>query len=298
MSKVSVNGDLIRRFLLGKLDQEERQLVEESFVTDAETREQILMAEDDLVEEYLDDSLSPDDRSQFLQHYLCAPRQRRKLRIAESLRAQAVNTANESVSASTLELPAGRERRVSDEKRSSRFKLGWHNSLILLPLAAAVIIALVIGVIWLIQLRQANTQTAQEHSAIERELAELNAPADGSLAPTQFLSFALPPISIRSLQPPAELTLPTKATVVELWLLWNETKDFQSYQAMLKKTGAPEQFTIRNLSVENKPQGKAVRLRIPVHILTRGVYEVILSGVSADGKTSEPSDYTFTVSGQ
>lgn len=288
MSEAFLTKDVIKEFLLGNLDQEERQRIEKAFLTDSEAQDLILMTEDELVEEYLDDSLDPDERSRFLKHYLCAPRQQRKLRITKSLRVQA--RATPQLVSQTPTTPPKTSLPPS--------RVDWRSRLILLPLAAGIIVAVIAGAVWLIQTRRSNTQIAKDHSAIEQELAELNTPSSSSLAPVQFLSYALPPVSVRSLQPPAELVLPTQAQVIELWLIWNDAEKFKNNQAILKKTGASEQFTIHNLPVENKPQGKAARLRIPVHMLTRGVYQIAFGGVSSDGAASQPVEYTFVVSGQ
>lgn len=284
MSEASLNKDVIRGFLLGNLDQGERQRIEEAFLTDSEVQDLILMTEDELVEEYLDDSLDSEERSRFLKHYLCAPRQQRKLRITKSLRAQARATPQLVSKTPT--------------KSVRPPKAGWRSRLILVPLAAGIIVVVAVGAVLLIQTRRSNTQIAKDHSALEQELAELNTPSSSSLAPAQFLSFALPPVSVRSLQPPAELVLPTQAQVIELWLIWNDAEKFKNNEAVLKKADASEQFTIRNLPVENKPQGKAARLRIPVHMLTRGVYKVAFGGVSSDGTAPQPVEYTFVVTGQ
>jgi anti-sigma-K factor RskA len=286
MSEAFLTKDVIRSFLLGKLDQEERQRIEEAFVTDSELQDLILMAEDELVEEYLEDSLDPEERSRFLTQYMCAPRQQRKLRVTKSLHALATARSAAALPTSPGDTPL----------RAS--KKTWRSRLILVPLAAGVTVALVIAAVWLLQVRRSNTQLAKDHSALEQELAELNTSSAHSLAPAQFLSFALPPVSVRSLQPPAELVLPTEASVVELWLIWNEAENVQNNEAVLKKLDSSEQFTVRNLQVENKPQGKAARLRIPVHMLSRGVYKIAFGGVSSDGKVPEHIEYTFVVSGQ
>jgi hypothetical protein len=86
MTEAAVTDEVIRRFLLGDLDDRERERVEEVFLSDPRTRDRILMTEDDLIEGYLEDCLNPVELEKFLKYYLCASQQRRKLRIAKSLR--------------------------------------------------------------------------------------------------------------------------------------------------------------------------------------------------------------------
>jgi len=60
---------LLREFLLGKVGDEERVRIESLFLTDPEAREKILVIEQELTEDYLEDSLSAEDREKFLSRY-------------------------------------------------------------------------------------------------------------------------------------------------------------------------------------------------------------------------------------
>lgn len=86
MTGAALTDEVIRQFLPGELDDGKRQRVEEVFVSDPETRDRILMTEDDLIEDYLAGCLSPVGMEKFLAYYLCTSPQRRRLRIAKSLR--------------------------------------------------------------------------------------------------------------------------------------------------------------------------------------------------------------------
>jgi hypothetical protein len=59
----------ITRFLLGDVDDEERQRLESFFISDPESREKILIVEDDLIDGYLEDSLPASDRDKFVAQY-------------------------------------------------------------------------------------------------------------------------------------------------------------------------------------------------------------------------------------
>src|SRR5437588_796289 len=86
MQEANKDEALIRRFLLDELTEDERQQIEELFITDGDYRERVLIAEDDLIEDYLEGALSAAERERFLSHYLITPQQRRKLRIAKSIK--------------------------------------------------------------------------------------------------------------------------------------------------------------------------------------------------------------------
>src|SRR5215212_10197786 len=81
---------LLRQYLLGKVDDEERQRIEKLFITDSQARDRILSAEQELIEDYLEDSLTTEDKEIFLAQYARTPEQQRKLRINKSIKDWAV----------------------------------------------------------------------------------------------------------------------------------------------------------------------------------------------------------------
>lgn len=90
MSQQPVPDSLLRQFLLGRISDAERDQIECLFITDARTRERILAAEEELMEDYLEGSLEPAELECFLWQYRDAA-QRRKLRILKALKAYALD---------------------------------------------------------------------------------------------------------------------------------------------------------------------------------------------------------------
>src|SRR5690242_6419872 len=86
MKEETVSDAALRQFLLGDVGDEERQRIESSFLTNAQARDRILTAEQDLVEDYLEDSLTPADKEKFLSLYGSTPEQQQKLRITKSIK--------------------------------------------------------------------------------------------------------------------------------------------------------------------------------------------------------------------
>ena len=82
----------LRQFLLGYVDDKERERIESLFVTNP-LRERMLAAEQELIEEYLEDSLKPADKEKFIEQYAVTPAQRRKLRITKSIKDWAIAEA-------------------------------------------------------------------------------------------------------------------------------------------------------------------------------------------------------------
>ena len=81
-----VESDIsMKRYLLGELAEPEQQELEQRLITSNEFFEELLVAEDELVDEYLHGKLSPREQEKFNSHFLCTPERREKLRFSRSL---------------------------------------------------------------------------------------------------------------------------------------------------------------------------------------------------------------------
>jgi len=66
----------ICQYLLGKLEQEQQRRLEERLMTQDHLFEQVQVLEDELIDEYLKNALSPQDKEDFEKHFLSAPERR------------------------------------------------------------------------------------------------------------------------------------------------------------------------------------------------------------------------------
>jgi hypothetical protein len=274
MNEKPMTEEVARRFLLGAVDDSEREQIESLFIIDPETEQTILIAEDELVEDYLEGSLSPSDSAKFLEQYAKVPRQQRRLRIAASIREYALSEAQRIQPGTSpvqklrgfVSLPWPREPR-------------WY-----IPIAVTVI-GLVITAIWLVQWNNQRMRETNLRSALERELTELNSTSSLSKDQPQMLSVVLPPVSLRSVRP-SEVASRSTYQIIEFQLLWTHKKEFQSYLAVLRRVGGAEEFNIPNLQAEKNSAGRVVRLRLPAEALARGDYKISLSAIP-DGPTEQ-----------
>lgn len=273
----------LKRFLLGDVDEAERQRIETLFISDAEASQRILAAEDELFEDYLEDSLDASDRARFLQQYANTPEQRRRLRIVRSIKDYAVAEAV----LDTAAVPASKWR--------SFFSSLMRHRMSLIPVAATLIIALVASAFWVMQWNAGRDRENNRHLAIERELSDLNTPARLGEVPPQLLSMVLSPVSVRSMQGGAELNPQPGQGVVELRLLWTQKEQYGSYRAIIHQVDKSDRYGVSNLHLEHGT-GSFVRVRLPATILVRGLYQVTLSGLSSDGAPDLSEEYTFSVS--
>lgn len=304
MAELTTEDLRMRQFLLGELDEQEREELEQRVLAEAGIRDKLLMAEDDLIEEYLEGFLKAEERENFLRQFLAIPHQRNKLRLAKSLRRfsrsdadiDTVRIAPQVLSETVIDsVPIERARisedqldtvrndpleTVSIEPRLFRGKL-----LVYAPIAAVVLVAITIGSVWYVKYRRSVIQK----QAIERELAQLNTSGEQNLPSDQIYTLVVAPTSTTNIVSSISSTF--KGPVVELWLL--PRKQTARYDALLQKEGSPDQFQISNLHFQNGAGGRVVRLRISMRLLTPGVYRVQLDGLATDGRVVGTDEYSF-----
>src|SRR5215212_186703 len=278
MKEESVTDALLREFLLGKLADQDRERIEGLFLTDSPTRERVLALEQDLIDDYLEDSLSQGDKERFLSRYAQTDEQRRKLRITGAIKDWAVREARAPhPAAPTVSVWS---RFWTWLQLKPRF---------VVPIAVILVIAVVLAIVGL------NSRKEQrKHLATEHELAQLNSPTSLREAPPEMTSFDLRPVSVRGVEPQAELNIPAGIRFIELQLPWIQNERYSMYQAEIRRVGDSESFTISNLQAESNGR-YTIRLRLPAQMLTRGHYQINLTGIAADGSANSSEEYSFAV---
>lgn len=292
MKEVGEDEKQVRRFLLGKLTEEEQQQVEENVVVDPEYRERVLIAEEDLIEDYLDGTLATEERERFEKNFSASHQQRLRVRIARLLGHYP-----------TKKFKTRLERKPPAPKlptSTRRWPIGFslRNPWVFLPLAAVLLIVVALGVSNGIRVWRENNQRLEaekQRLEVERELAQLNSPSNPDLH-TSIFSVALPPVTVRGANGSARVSTAASVEIIEFQLILGASA-YSSYTAELTKTGASERFTIPNLHAQSTSSGQAVAVRIPARLLTRGDYKLALVGVTDDGKMVDAGEYHFQMIG-
>jgi hypothetical protein len=282
MKEEAATDALLRQFLLAKVDDEERQRIESLFLIDSFTKDRVLAAEQELIDDYLENRLSTGDREMFLSLYGDTAAQRRKLRIANSIREWAVNQP--------LTPPVTPQPAISMWSRL-RARLRPRRVL-LIPIVVTATVVIVVAVLW-VNSRRAERQ--RQYLAVQQELVDLNSPSRLHEVPPQVSLLTLKPGSVRSVEPEPELKRPPNSSVAELRLLWMQREEYPTYEVVVRWPGDGPSYTIPNLTAD-KENGKIIRVRLPAHLLVRGNHQIELKGISADGTKSPAEIYSFTVS--
>jgi hypothetical protein len=270
MGEETLTNTLLRQYLLRRVDDDERQRIEKLFLTDSQARDRVLAAEQELIEDYLENNLTTEDKKIFISQYARTPEQQRKLRINKSIKHWA----------------------VTETQATTIFSSIWNRILqplrlrpaYAVPIAVTILIAIVIAYVWL--------NHRMEYWAIQKEVAQLNTPASLSQNLPQTVSLRLAPVTARSGEAQNKVTKRGDIRFVELYLLALQKERYPTYQAVLLRIGETEPVVTVDVEVEND---KPIRLILPVHRLTGGSYRIRLSGIATDGTKGPAEEYTFSV---
>jgi CHAT domain-containing protein/tetratricopeptide (TPR) repeat protein len=144
----------IRRYLLGQLGDSAREEIEQQIIVDEDLFEELLVAEDELIDEYLSDRLNAGERTAFEQHFLATPERHDKLKFGRAF--------NRYLSSSSAIVPGHQPIKTPGSWAGSR-------SLFSSPLRVAILAILVVAVglgVWRVFFHQ---------SEIDKGLLALNA---------------------------------------------------------------------------------------------------------------------------
>ena len=273
MQQESITDALLREYLLGKVSDEEQERIENLFLTDPHMRESVLAIEQELIDDYLEDSLTEEDKERFVSRYAQTDEQQRKLRVTKSIIDWAVTegTKPQAVAAT-----------VSIWSRlGARLRL---KPVFIVPITVTLVSVLaILLVLSFIEQRK--------HFAIQQELAQLNSPASLREVPPQMSSLELRPVTVRSVGQ-TELKKSADIRIVELRLPWVQKQSYSRYQVEVSRVGGEKLFNLQT-GVED---WNVIRIRLPAHMLSRGHYQVFLSGIANDGVPGPAEEYSFAVS--
>lgn len=127
----------IKNYLLGNLDDPAKlREIEKKIMLDDDFAEQIEIAEDELIDEYLDEALSEAERERFVLFFLVAPENKEKVRLNQSLREYAAKQSREH----PVVRPFAEQ---TTEKKVSKFE--WGNWFSLTPIRLAAVFLFIAG---------------------------------------------------------------------------------------------------------------------------------------------------------
>lgn len=304
MKEQLIDDDLARRFLLGQVSPEEQGELEELAFEDPDTFSLLESAEDDLIDEYLQDELSAVEKERFKTHFLSQAGRRANLKLSRALQ----HHLNKE------DVPA-----VIHEDRVSVF--GWFKisrPVFRFSLAAAILVGLVIAIWLYVRVREAQKPPAFEArkketvtptpsitnsptvepspSATQGENKNRAAPSPPKHETSPAYAVLLLPLgaSRGGAQP---LALPSSGANVPVALALTGETIYNSYDATLQ---SDDENVLKSWSTLRPRRLKSISgllINIPVALLKpQQLYRIIVRGRSADGTLHQVHRYEFQVS--
>ncbi len=308
-----IEDQMLTRYLLGELSAEEQDRLEEQLFA-GERYEELLAAEEDLIEASARGKLSMRERERFEKHFLASPERRARVEFDQLLL--------KSLDEEPLANPSPLQAAPTPLWR-------WLLSAIHLPppvakvsLAAAGLIAS-IGLSWLVfetlQLRPRLEQSQAERARVEREnqeqqrqladerarnqrltaelerardqIARLESAPPQSPSPLSTLTFALTPYVSKSAGGRNRLVITPGVRRLRLQLNFEITDSYRSLRAKLQTVEGRQIALWRAKSVGS---GRAIVI-LPTRLFSTGDYILTLEGVASAKTVEDLADYQFTV---
>lgn len=276
----------IKKCLLGGMDDAGRERFEKRVIADPDYKDAVLMAEDELMEDFLADGLSEGERRDFVKHLLATPQQRQRLREIRALHDYFVHP-----SALKAKAPAGGTARPRLWRRvAGRL---WQGERLSLKAAATAVltIALVAAVIWGARYRL-NSPQANWGVAFRQEWVRLNDPQSRASQSSSATPITLTPALIRSGREMTRVMAPAGTETVQVQLRLPPDQH-SSYRVTLRPVDGKEAFPLPPLPPQTVGGNRVLLLNVPVKLLPRGDYELQLSGVKADDTSINLDYYNF-----
>jgi hypothetical protein len=314
------NEEEIRRFLLGAMSADERAAFEARFIAeDSDLFDRIGVVEDELIESYVRETLSPSEKAKFEQSFLNS--ETRRARVAfkralfEKISAESLSTAKKTEAAA--EKPAVWNSLLNLFK-TPRFALGAAFAVLVLGFGFWVfvfrktenggeLVRQATPTPFVAETPQNNNQNAAPLTAVNVNSANdaetnktptvvnaenSNKPQPKETAPQPaFATLALFSAgTVRSEGKTSELNL-TKDTASANFVLNLESSDYKTYRAEIVDADGVVVYRSGRLTARKR----AVNAYFPTARLKRGDYLIKLYGLSAAGEEESAADFQFRV---
>ena len=268
---------LIREYLLGRLNEqaEVEDSLSESIFFDDEMAEVVDSVEDELIEEYLEGSLTASDRDAVTAYFLQAPERQEKLRFAKLLASH---------------LGSGRKPPVADDKEILRATVPWHSDLRTYGLMAALALVVIGAVTYLNQVRRAQTRLESELAQVKEHPSQLvasNAPAISALAPLTLVADRSRAVENRL--PTVELSSSTRRIIVDIPL----SSSGGAFEVRLEnKSGGTSLWSARLSALISKAGDARLLFDVPGSaVQSDGVYSFVITPESPANHSAKYYDF-------
>jgi hypothetical protein len=290
---------LITRYLLRDLSDGEQVRLEEEYFGDEDFFEQMLVAEDELIDDYVRGELSSRERELFEQHFMLSEKARQRLEFARLLR-------QSTAIAATVETTRTLDPEPVNWWRSSLAFLRAQNPIMQFAQVALLLLFVALALFSVARWRSserrqtlARQEPNQPQGPQQRGTQQptVNVPSNQNSKGPLPATLLLVPGSLRGADEAHTLSIPRDAeqALVQIVL---EKDSYRLYRAEVRKVQGQEVTLWKDDALESQATDSGEReidLKIPAKLLTAGDYKVRLGGVTEDQKIEAVADYTFRV---
>lgn len=276
---------LIRRYFLGDVTEEESRRFEERVFVNSAFKTHALIVEDELFEDYSARLLSEEEREKFEHHMLRTPAAREKLNILSAM--QLHRTPALSTAAAVAVSPA-----TPDSQRFSWLKFVSRSPARALAYAA-ILLVLVIGGLWYFTRDREGITEATRRQQLETEIAALNGQGlQPSAGRQDLLDVKLTPGQVRGEDQQTKLSLPEKGLTVRFHLEVPPGREAQGL-GVIVLNGENKAVFNYDRPIVSKDQKELV-LDVPAHAFPPDDYVFKLRDILT-GQDVAGGDYSFRV---
>ncbi|HEV3317200.1 MAG TPA: hypothetical protein VG488_09540 [Candidatus Angelobacter sp.] len=301
---------LLRRYLLGEVNSDERPIIEQRLLTDQRYFLDLLRVEEELTDEYARGELAPQEEQEFTHYFLNNPERRENVEFARSL--------NKYLLAQTV------PEQALDSRRHQHPAPLWFPRWWRVAEIGALCAVLLLGGIsaWLYRetihlkeqlhaqrsaseqrerdLREQAGLLATQSGRLEQEMAKLKEQAkppgpggrhaDGS----EMVSVVLMPGIIRNAHQTAIANLSPTTRRVRLELELTEGS-YSSYRAELQTVEGEVVWSRNGLRASDAGEGNRVVVVLPATLIRRSDYLIMLNGTTLSGPSEKAGTYYFKI---
>ncbi len=284
------NSDVITRYLLGDVSEEERVWVEAQMVSDEGFVDECFQAEDKIIDDYVTGYLAARERGLFETNFLRSPGRQAKLRTAKFL----VDYARDK--AQVQSATEVRDRSGLPNTFVSIWRAGMGSSR--MWQATAVASALILELAELEKTLDALRKKHQDSQASANQGTQISGQANKPLPQTQSISpvatLVLPPGGFREQgEAVKEVVLPPETPLLQLKLVVEPGLKYSRYRVTLQRADGETVITANNLLMTptKTVQGEFITVALPSQLLSSGDYVLVLAG-----QPDSPKEYQLIAS--
>jgi hypothetical protein len=268
---------LIRQYLLGELAEEQQEELERRVILNSEYKQEVLITEDELLEDFVNGALSPREQQLFIKRY-SSPAQARKVKIARALK----KYASGHPVPPQQPLP---QRSWLDSLREFFHPKDHFGRLAVATLALLLIAGSVLAYFWISRGDRGNYAALLQLNSPEHPLPQPNAAVT---------SVSLSPLLLRGTGEPKTVTITKETQTVQLRLT-EAASETPVFRAVLIDSAGVQVFDLKELHSRQLGQASALVLQIPVQMLRSQEYELQISERNPDGSHQPHVTYSFRV---